>query len=128
MVRADPTLAETYNYLGSLYFNTQQCEKAVVTLKQGLALRPHIACASAVLGSTYLAVGDLSHACAQLENAVRENPTNVRSEDLLEQTLIHKDLSAAARRHETRVAHVPRTRTHSTGSAKFTWKSLNPSS
>ncbi len=109
MVSADPTFAEAYNNLGSLYFDTHQYEKAEATLKRGLALRPHMGSASAVLGSTYLALGDTGNACTQLENAVRDNPKDARSEDLLEQALIQKkDYSAVARRLEARVAHDPK--------------------
>ena len=109
IISADPSLAEAYNNLGSLYFDTHQYDKAATTLKRALALRPHMASASAVLGSTYLAMGDLGNACKQFENAVRENPRDLRSEDLLEQSLIQeKDYSAAARRLESRIAHDPK--------------------
>jgi tetratricopeptide (TPR) repeat protein len=88
ILQLNPNLAAAYNNLGSLYYDTQQYQKAIATLQKGLRIDSHMASSHAILGSAYLAVGRVSEALPELRAAATENPSDKRSKDLLEQSLI----------------------------------------
>jgi tetratricopeptide (TPR) repeat protein len=74
MLRLAPHLAPAYNNLGMLQFNAHLYPEAAATLAKGLALNPDMLSARAMLGLSYLEMGDAQKAEAPLEAALRGKP------------------------------------------------------
>src|ERR1700723_3895258 len=74
MILLAPHLAAAYNNLGRLYFNQHDYGHAAQTLAEGLRLNPDMPTASAMLGMSYLEIGQVEKAEEPLEAALHANP------------------------------------------------------
>ncbi len=84
MLKLAPHLAPAYNNLGMLYFNGHDYPNAIQILSRGVALDPGMTSAQAMLGMSYLEVGEAGKAEAPLEAALRGNP----KDELVQMTLV----------------------------------------
>lgn len=108
LIRIQPRLAEAYNNLGALYYDTGQYQKAANTLQQCVKLSPRLTPARTMLGASLLALGNARAARPELEAAVAAAPADARAQDLLQRTLIAlDDFPAAARLLQRRVDRDP---------------------
>jgi tetratricopeptide (TPR) repeat protein len=98
MLRLAPHLAPAYNNLGMLYFNGHNYPEAATTLARGLALDPNMPGAEAMLGMSYLEMGEAGKAEAPLQAAVNAGSVDEQVQVSLARAELatgHKEKAAA---------------------------------
>lgn len=89
MLKLAPHLAPAYNNLGGLYFDRHDYVEAAQTLQRGLELDHDMHTASAMLGMSYLKLGQNQRAKGPLETALRSDPNDNNAEIALARVLIN---------------------------------------
>jgi predicted Zn-dependent protease len=89
IIKQAPHLAAAYNNLGMLYFNGGDYAHAAETLKRGLELNHDMPTAAAMLGMSYVQLGEDAKAEPLLAKALKANPTDDRIEMMLARVLLN---------------------------------------
>ncbi|MGD0417864.1 MAG: tetratricopeptide repeat protein [Terriglobales bacterium] len=89
IIKLAPHLAAAYNNLGVLYFNQHDFAHAAEVLKLGLELNSEMPTASAMLGMSYVQLGEDQKAEPLLRKALRANPKDDQIEMMLSRLLIN---------------------------------------
>ncbi|MBS1804159.1 MAG: tetratricopeptide repeat protein [Acidobacteria bacterium] len=98
IIKLAPHLAAAYNNLGGLYFDEHDYAHAAEVLKRGLELNPNMPTAAAILGMSYVQLGEDDKAEPLLRKALKANPKDDKVEMMLTRMLINdKKLEEAAR-------------------------------
>lgn len=109
IIKQAPHLAAAYNNLGALYFNQHDFEHAAEILKRGLEVKADMPTASAMLGMSYVQLGDDAKAEPLLRKALRANPKDDRIEMMLARLLFNqKELEDATAHLNNIVARNPK--------------------
>src|SRR5579863_5412598 len=89
ILKLAPHLAAAYNNLGVLYFNQHDFAHASEVLKRGLELNGDMPTASAMLGMSYVQLGEDQKGEPLLRKALRANPKDDQVEMMLSRVLIN---------------------------------------
>jgi predicted Zn-dependent protease len=109
IVKQAPHLAAAYNNLGMLYFNQHDFEHAAEVLKRGLEVKSDMPTAVAMLGMSYVQLGDDAKAEPLLRKALRADPKDDKIEMMLARLLLNqKKLDDAAQHLNNLVARSPK--------------------
>ncbi len=88
IVQLQPELAQAYNNLGRLLYNSNRFREARDTLRKGLALDPTMSPAQIMLGASYLQLGQPADAIAPLRAGVGAFPADRFARLTLAQALV----------------------------------------
>src|SRR3569833_4371319 len=98
IIKLAPHLAAAYNNLGGLYFDQHDYAHAAEVLKRGLELNPNMPTAAAILGMSYVQLGENDKAEPLLRKALRANHKDDKVEMMLARLLINeKKMDEAAK-------------------------------
>jgi tetratricopeptide (TPR) repeat protein len=92
--------------LASLYARQYDFQKAVVCLKQGLAIYPNYFSARVLLARCYIALDDFEFAVSELEKVLSADPYNVSALGLLGDELRNRGRLAEARDHYLKILEI----------------------
>lgn len=90
IIKQAPHLAAAYNNLGVIYFNQHDFQDAAEVLKRGLDLKPDMPTAIAMLGMSYVQLGDDAKAEPLLRKALRANSKDDTIEMMLARLLLNQ--------------------------------------
>lgn len=109
IIRQAPHLAAAYNNLGALYFNQHDFQHAAEVLQKGLEVKSDMPTAVAMLGMSYVQLGDDAKAEPLLRRALRANPKDNQIEMMLARLLFNqKKLEEAATHLNNLLARTPK--------------------
>jgi predicted Zn-dependent protease len=99
IIKQAPHLAAAYNNLGVLYFNQHNFQHAAEVLKKGLDVKADMPTAVAMLGMSYVELGDDTEAEPLLRKALRANPKDNQIEMMLARLLFNQQKLGEAALH-----------------------------